>query len=138
MRFATFLALSVGIAYSSISAAMATNEGDAAKAAQSWLALIDSGKYEKSWDAAAKLFQKSITRQNWAKQVGAVRTPLGKVLSRKLKSATYTKTLPGAPDGDYVVVQYETSFEKKADAVETITPSKESDDKWKVSGYFIK
>ena len=37
----------------------------------------------------------------------ASREPLGKILTRKLNSAAYTKTLPGAPDGEYVVIQYE-------------------------------
>jgi hypothetical protein len=66
------------------------------------------------------------------------RQPLGKLVSRKLKSATYTKTAPGAPDGEYVVIQYETSFADKASAVETITPMLDKDGQWRVSGYFIK
>jgi len=68
----------------------------------------------------------------------SAREPLGKVLWRKVKSATYTKTLPGAPDGEYVVIQYDTSFEHKQSAVETITPMLDQDGKWRVSGYFIK
>jgi hypothetical protein len=60
------------------------------------------------------------------------------MLSRKLKSATYKTTLPGAPDGEYVVVQYERSFEHKQSTVETITPMLDKDGKWRVSGYFIK
>ncbi|MGA7319684.1 MAG: DUF4019 domain-containing protein, partial [Candidatus Sulfotelmatobacter sp.] len=66
------------------------------------------------------------------------RDPLGKMLSRKLKSATYTTTLPGAPDGEYVVIQYESGFEHKQSAVETVTPMLDKDGKWKVSGYYIK
>jgi hypothetical protein len=52
----------------------------------------------------------------------SVRSPLGKVLSRKLKSATYMKDPPNAPAGDYVIIQYDTSFENKKDAVETVAP----------------
>jgi hypothetical protein len=68
----------------------------------------------------------------------AARDPLGKVQSRKLVKATYTKSLPGAPDGDYVVMQYESSFEHKQSAIETITGALDKDGKWRVSGYFIK
>ena len=68
----------------------------------------------------------------------ATRDPLGKTTSRKLKSASYTKTLPGAPDGDYVVIQYETSFENKQSSIETVTPMLDKDGKWRVSGYYIK
>jgi hypothetical protein len=63
---------------------------------------------------------------------------LGKLLSRKLKSATYKTTMPGAPDGEYVVIQYDSSFEHKQAAVETVTPMLDKDGKWRVSGYYIK
>ena len=58
--------------------------------------------------------------------------------SRKLRSATFTKTLPGALDGQYVVIQYATSFEHRAAAIETVTPMLDKDGKWHVSGYYIK
>jgi len=106
--------------------------------AESWLALVDAGKYAESWDQAAQLFRTSVTKEQWASKIRAARDPLGKVLSRKLKSANYTKTLPGVPDGEYVVIQYETSFEHKQSAVETITPMLDKDGTWRVAGYFIR
>jgi len=110
----------------------------AEKAARSWLALGDSGKYSASWSEAAQLFKEKVTLQQWESALQSVRTPLGKVDSRKLKNTHYTKTLPGAPDGEYVVIQYETRFEKKKSALETITPMKDKDGQWRVSGYYIK
>jgi hypothetical protein len=110
----------------------------AGKAAGSWLALVDSGKYSDSWSEAAQLFKERITLQEWESALQSVRTPLGKVDSRKLKSTRYTETLPGAPDGEYVVIQYETHFEKKRSALETITPMKDKNGQWRVSGYYIK
>ena len=47
-------------------------------------------------------------------------------------------SLPGAPDGEYVVIQYATTFENKKSAIETITPMLDGDGKWRVSGYYIK
>jgi hypothetical protein len=46
--------------------------------------------------------------------------------------------LSGAPDGEYVVIEYETSFEKKRNGIETITPMKDADGEWRVAGYFLK
>ena len=46
--------------------------------------------------------------------------------------------LPGAPDGQYVAIQFTTPFENKRVAVETITPMLEDDGDWRVAGYFIK
>ncbi len=110
----------------------------AQQSAEAWLSLVDSGKYADSWQESSSMFKAHVSKEQWQSMLGATREPLGKISSRKLKSATYTRTLPGAPDGDYVVIQYETSFEHKQSAVETVTPMLDKDGKWRVSGYFIK
>jgi hypothetical protein len=115
-----------------------TREDAAQAAAESWLALVDAGEYGDSWDEAAARFQGAVTRDQWEQAVNGVREPLGAVVSRKVKSRQYTKQLPGAPDGEYVVVQFETVFENKAEAVETLTPMVDKDGAWRVSGYFIR
>lgn len=110
----------------------------AQKSAEAWLALVDAGKYGESWNEAAQPFKAAISKDKWQGMLHGTRDPLGRTLSRKLKGATYTKNLPGAPDGDYVVIQYDSSFEHKQSAVETITPALEKDGAWRVSGYYIK
>jgi Protein of unknown function (DUF4019) len=110
----------------------------AQQAAESWLALVDSGKYADTWQEAAQMFKAAVSKEKWQSMVGSVRDPLGKNTSRKLRSAKYTTSLPGAPDGQYVVIQYDTSFEHKQSAVETVTPMLDKDGKWRVSGYYIK
>ena len=123
----------------SVNSQTATKPEDLAQtSAQAWVALTDSGKYAESWQEGASLFKTAVTQSGWVDALTAVRKPLGKVVSRKLKNATYTKTLPGAPDGEYVVLQYDTSFENKKEAVETITPMLDKDGKWRVSGYYIR
>lgn len=115
-----------------------TPEQAATKSAEAFLALVDKGQYDQSWDAAAKLFQGAVTREKWKEALTSTRAPLGKLVSRSLKVAKYSTTLPGAPDGQYVVVQFATSFENKKEAIETVTPMLEKDGAWKVSGYFIR
>lgn len=112
-------------------------EDVAQAAAESWLKLTDGGNGAASWEQAAKLFRDVLTKEQWTQALGGVRPPLGKLISRKLISRQYTEKLQGAPDGKYVVIQYETMFEKKASAVETITPMLDPDGVWRVSGYFI-
>jgi hypothetical protein len=114
-----------------------TAEKSAVSASASWLSLVDEGKYSESWDQAAGYFRNAVTKDQWVASLKAVRTPLGKIVSRKVKSKTYTRTLPGAPDGEYVVIQYETQFENKKSATETVTPLLDKDGKWRVSGYYI-
>jgi hypothetical protein len=113
-------------------------EKQAIAAAQAWLALVDAGKFAESWETAAAMFRAAVTKADWVRMVGAVRTPLGNVVSRKLKAKQFTTTLPGAPDGQYVVIQFDTGFEHKAAAAEMITPMLDKDGSWRVCGYFIR
>jgi hypothetical protein len=114
------------------------NEKAALSSAEQWLSLVDAGKYAESWAESAEFFRNAVTQEQWKSAAKAVRQPLGKLISRKTKSTTYKTSLPGAPDGQYVVIQFESSFENKKVAIETITPMKDADGKWRVSGYFIK
>ena len=111
---------------------------EARKPTEQWLALVDAGKFAESWKTAAGYFKTAVSEEQWEHSLGAVRKPLGGLVSRKLKSAKYTKSLPDAPDGEYVVLQFETSFANKKEAIETVTPMLDKDGKWRVSGYFIK
>jgi hypothetical protein len=105
---------------------------------EAWLSLIDNQDYGASWDTAATLFRGAITQDKWQSAAQTTRAPLGQLKSRTLKSAMFTTTLPGAPDGEYVVFQYNTSFDQKSAAVETVTAIREKDGTWHVGGYFIK
>jgi hypothetical protein len=113
-------------------------EEAAVAAAQAWLALVDAGEYGQSWDQAAELFRNAVSREEWERMAGGVRKPFGALVSRELKAAQATTTLPGAPDGEYVVVHFAASFENKQSAFETVTPMKDADGVWRVSGYYIK
>jgi hypothetical protein len=113
-------------------------EKAAEHAASSWLALMDAGRYGESWKEASSLFKKQVTPEQWEAAARGARGPLGALRSRKLISARYMTSLPGAPDGEYVVIQYDATFENKKAAVETITPMKEKDGSWKVSGYYVR
>ena len=113
-------------------------EKAAVEVARDWLALIDGGQHAGSWEQSAAYFKGAISRENWEQTLAAARVPLGDPLSREVKSAKYMTSVPGAPDGEYVVVQFESRFENKAEAIETVTPMLDADGVWRVSGYFIK
>jgi len=116
----------------------AAAEQKAVEAAELWLALADREEYSQCWETAAGYLIGRIERRDFVKQLSGARTPLGKVISRQLESKEYTTTLPGAPDGQYVVLHYKTSFEHHKRAAETITPMLDKDRKWRVSGYYIR
>jgi len=110
---------------------------DADQAAGKWLALIDGRQYLDSWNQAASLFKQQVGADNWLQSISAARQPLGAMISRKLISATYATSLPGAPDGEYVVLQYQTTFKYKKSALETVTPMLDNK-RWRVSGYYVR
>lgn len=106
-------------------------------AATTWVGLVDAKRWTESWTTAGTLFKSQMPEARWTSTIVPVREPLGAVSSRALKGVTKSKSLPGAPDGDYEVVQFETSFANKAAATETVVLSHEASG-WKVDGYFIK
>jgi hypothetical protein len=113
-------------------------EKAAQAAAERWLALVDADEARESWKAAAEIFRKQVTVEQWEAAIQAVHSQTGKNLSRKLKSAQSTKNPPNAPEGDYVILQYDSAFEKARSATETLAPMKDPDGVWRVSGYFVK
>jgi hypothetical protein len=115
-----------------------TSEDAAQKAAGSWLKLVDGGKYGESWDASSSLFKAAVTREQWAQAVGAVRSSVGSLGVRTLKSRAASDALPGAPPGKYVTILYDSTFERKAGAVETFVAMQDADGAWRAAGYFVR
>ena len=113
-------------------------EKAAIESAQAWFALVDAEKYAEGWDAGSQYLRGAVPREIWRSSLKGMHKPLGKMVSRQLISQQYTTSMPGAPDGQYVILQYQTTFENKKSAIETITPALDKDGKCRVSGYFIK
>ena len=107
-------------------------------AADDWLALVDEKNYPGSWLAAAEIFRAAVSITQWSDMASSVRDPLGELLSRDLFHDQSTTSLPGMPDGHYLILRYATTFANKAKTVESITVMKEDDGTWRVAGYFIK
>ena len=117
-------------------------KNEATTAIKAWLGRIDAGDYAESWNGAAKSFQKAVTSDQWVSALKAVRTPLGRSISRNLASAAYQTVVPkpgGATiNGNFVIAQFDSSFENLKYARETVTFEKEADGTWRAAGYYIK
>jgi hypothetical protein len=139
--FAVLLASAVVLSGAARSQEPSTEAAAAAAAATEsatrWLVLADAGKWPDTWDEMAPAAQSMVTKAAWTAAAAPVRDPLGAVKTRSLQSAVFTHSLPGAPDGDYVVIRYATEFAAKGKAEETVVPMR-TPDGWKVSGYFIR
>ncbi len=107
--------------------------------AEKWLKIIDSGNYKESWEYTADFFRKRMSKEQWIESLKTSRKPLGKLLSRSFESNFYfTSGLPAAPDGDYIVLQFSTSFKKKKETNEALLLFLDSKGEWRVCGYSIR
>ncbi|WP_100644610.1 DUF4019 domain-containing protein [Alteromonas facilis] len=113
-----------------------TNTPSAADRGLSWLALVDAEQYEASWAETAPLFKAQVSVKQWAETIQKARAPFGQLLAREVSGSSEHASLPGAPDGEYVVLSITSQFAHKAHAIETLTMKKEGDE-WLAIGYFI-
>ena len=128
----------LGFLSSSAFAAAPTNEQAARTAAEEWLPLVDGGKYEESWQKLDPAFAKKVGKKKWMSSLTEIQRRDGKLGSRKFNSADYTKELPGAPEGEYVVVRFDCAFEKKPTATTKVILILGRDLNWRVAGYAVK
>jgi hypothetical protein len=131
----------IALAAATLAHAQENVVSSAAEAAERWLAEVDKGDIAASYDHMAIASRQMMTREQWGMSVKAARAPYGKVESRRMVAAVPTRHLPNAPDGEYVVIQYNTFFDKLPDnqkGIETVIPMRDKDGFWRVSGYFVK
>jgi len=107
-------------------------------AARQWLAFTDNLDAANAWRTAGEKFRKQMAAEPWAKALQAQREPLGAVQQRAAVSTSFPKEVPGAPSGNYALLQFRTAFEKKSDGHESMWLEQESDCNWRVIGYFIR
>ncbi len=109
-----------------------TSEVAIVQSARDWLALVDAGRWDQSWNATGKAFKDLNTSAKWAEVSQSVRPPLGAAVSREMLSR---ESVPTPPHGNEIV-KFRTSFANKPDALETVALVHEGG-QWRVVGYWI-
>lgn len=112
-----------------------------------WLALIDAGDSKESFNQSspsfksdlqtATSFRRGVSEHEWESSLANFQTQLGKPVSRDLKSARDAEGYPDEPVDLHLTLEFETQFERKKHAVETVTLRADPDGRWRVSGYHI-
>jgi hypothetical protein len=131
------LALAAALFYAGPLAAQDPRASLVQETARAWLADTDRGNAAQSWKNAGKQFRNAITVERWAESLNAARVPLGALSQRAQIGTQFHKSIPGAPDGEYAIVLFRTTFEKKLNSRETVTLEHEPDGAWRVIGYLI-
>ena len=107
-------------------------QGDVARSARDWLAIVDAGRWAESWRATGSSFRSLNTVEAWTLASEQARVPLGAMVSRADLSR---ESVPAPPYG-YEMVKFRTSFANRPDATETLTLVREGQ-AWRVVGYMI-
>lgn len=110
----------------------------AKKAALDWLALVDAGKFEGSWDEAATSLQKGQKKADWSAGLGGSRATMGRVMTRTFLNSEIRTNLPNLPPDKYITVRFTTAFEKHKDGAESVTLVKDGTRGLRTMSYFLK
>jgi hypothetical protein len=129
-----FLCALAAISANLIAIAAAAQE-EAAPAGLKWLSLVDDEKYEDSWTQASAMFRQEVTQEQWFAALKRSRAPLGALVSRTASRVEFSRFLRGAPEADYAIIHFRTSFAGKS-ATERLTLVKE-DGRWRMAAYGI-
>ncbi|KTE35338.1 MULTISPECIES: helix-turn-helix domain-containing protein [unclassified Sphingopyxis] len=112
--------------------ATASAESPSVAAARDWLALVDRGDWNASWEATGQSFKALNTAETWARVARQVQGPLGTVKARVLLGE---ETVPAPPYG-YQMVKFRTDYANKPGAIETLSLVREGGS-WRVVGVTV-
>lgn len=106
--------------------------------AESWLKIVDSGRYGDSWDRASEVFKKALTKDQWDDSLKKIFASLGAFESRSVALTQFLKDPPNSPPGDYFLIQFEANYKNRHGATETVVVTHQEKKEWRVAGFFIK
>jgi TonB family protein len=114
-----------------------TPEKAAQEAAESWLRLIDSGKYAESWDELAEVAKAKVPKDSWEKYGSSARRPRDaeERKPRKLHVASSLSTLIGIRNQAGVLLEYINGQDPHGSDGELVELVLEADRGWRVAFY---
>ena len=103
-----------------------------------WLALLDAGEVEQAYQETASIFRPAVTQEAWHNVMADVRTPLGAFKGRALRTVIAKENPTGSPEGNYILMTFDSSFTHGQEVIESLTLFQESNGIWRTAGYFAK
>jgi hypothetical protein len=133
---ACFAAL-VGLLTLAGPAAFASGEqhvDDGLVASKNWIGQIDAGRYDDSYSAASGEMRDKVPQDRWSLVLKSIRDPWGAVVNRHQLSHVYKPNGFEGTEGEFLVITYDTSFQKLPEATELVVLRWE-DGQWRGAGY---
>ena len=137
MKPALFLAGILCLLFATMPKALASAEDqidNALVASQAWVAQIDAGQYDESYAFGCGEMHDKVPQDRWAAVLKALRAPWGPVASRKQINHIYKPNGYEGSEGEYLVITYDSSFQKLSSATEVVVLKWEGG-KWRGAGY---
>ena len=88
--------------------------------ASNYLKLLDQNHYKKAWLTMSDLFKSFNNQAQWQSRQKVIRAAYGPLVSRQFLRINYRQSYALSPDGSYVIIQYKSIFQNKADTNETV------------------
>jgi uncharacterized cupin superfamily protein len=111
-------------------------EEAARNTAEQWLAKGDGGDHAGAWEMTTPDFRVQIRKEDWEARQETFYRQLGKPARRELIAAKYSASVPGVPEGEYVLIQYRRPIREGGPALETLT-MRRAGDEWQTAGYWV-
>jgi hypothetical protein len=122
--------------YAAAGFAVESPERAAQTAAESWLALVDSGKAYESWQALAEPARQAIGEWRWKLGFSMSQHKFGTFSGRTLRSARFSTKSPSGRTGEYVFIEFQITSSKRGAVIEKLATMHEADG-WHVVTYTV-
>jgi hypothetical protein len=114
--------------------AIAEKEAAGKLAAAGWLVLLDRRDWGRAWETSSSVFRSMVPLPKWMDSIPKVRESFGALVERKPAESAYKTTLEGRPPGEYVTSIFLSKFDNR-ELQEVVTTVRDTDGKWRVTGY---
>ena len=115
----------------------AQSGGDVTQISLKWLTFIDAGNYDDSWSHGSTLLQSQQMPDRWQARMRRLHDAYGDISMRSVTGVSFSKSMPGLPDGSYASVRFQSSFFKQRNATETVSLRFE-DGQWRPVSYTLR
>ena len=88
--------------------------------AESYLELLDQDRYPDAWREMSTLFHALGNQDLWLSRQKLIRSAYGPLAARQFYRLDYRQSFNLSPDGLYVIVQFKSSYQHKAETTETV------------------
>ncbi len=122
-------------------AQLAQQNTDMSRAALQVMQMVDTNRIGEVWDGASETMKRSVTRDDFIKQITIDRNKLGEVGTRGQPAVSRSQFPAGAsvPEGLYLNVAVPTTFSSSQQPVRELVSFRLDEDKtWRVSGYSLR